>query len=155
MIERRTFLKLGAALGLVRYAEPLQALAERGSPLRSEWVEDRGDFLVVRVPAFQTFADARLPKPTLFLLGEQAVVSHVRVLGFANVSAPNAGRITDCTFDASECAVARERAVLEFSGNGGQIFRNTLIPPPSIDRDVLRLGLSMQNTHDGLRTWIA
>jgi hypothetical protein len=70
---RRTFLRLtGAAAGalvIAKYAEPLAVLADHGP-----WVEDKGDFYIVRVPDFKTFANEHLEKPTIFLLGESATV---------------------------------------------------------------------------------
>lgn len=115
MNNRRGFLKLlGAAVGaaavpgILTYAEPLLAIPIEGR----EWVEDRGDFYVVRVPDFKTFAREVLDKPTIFLLGQQAILTNVLVSGFANLSAPRAGVIRDCTFDAREVASLQPRTVL-------------------------------------------
>lgn len=120
MTTRRIFLKLAgavtglvAASSLVKYAEPYAKLSEIG-----EWIEDRGDFFIVRVPDYKMFAGEILNKPTIFLLGERAVVKDVRVNGFANVHAPNAGMVLGCMFDTSGMKVARNRPIVEIKGFG-------------------------------------
>lgn len=114
-IERRGFLKLGAAivgaLTLTRYAEPaLVALPER-----HEWIEDRGDFVIVRVPDFKAFANEVIAKPAIFVMGQQAIVKDVDVAGFANIYAPKGGMVTESRFNASKMAVDRDRAVVDLN----------------------------------------
>lgn len=117
---RRTFLKLvgaaAGALGITQYAEPL-AIVPDAPPKRGDWIEDRGDFFVVRVPAFHVFASETLDKPTIFILGYQALLRDVLVRGFANVAVPRGGRVLRCHFDASNMAVGRNRPVLELIGS--------------------------------------
>jgi hypothetical protein len=115
---RRTFLKLaGAAVGalaLTRYAEPL-ALVSDVRPKYADWIEDRGDFYIVRVPDFQSFARERLKKPTILLLGENATVADIQVDAFVNIQAPKGGRIMACSFDARNVRVGRNRPVVEIT----------------------------------------
>jgi hypothetical protein len=115
-IERRGFLKLGAALVgalvLTRYAEPVVAVADT----HHDWVEDKGDYVIVRVPDFKTFANEVISKPVIFILGEQAIVRAVEVEGFANIYAPKGGTVLESRFDASRMAVENERAVVGVKG---------------------------------------
>jgi hypothetical protein len=112
---RRTFLRLtGAAAGalvIAKYAEPLAVLADHGP-----WVEDKGDFYIVRVPDFKTFANEHLEKPTIFLLGESATVRSVDVDGFANIFAPKGGIFTQSRIDSSRMAAERARPALTLKG---------------------------------------
>lgn len=139
---RRGFLKLGTAviggMAITRYAEPIIQLADR-----LEWVEDKGDYCIIRVPDFKTFANESITKPAIFILGELAIVRSVRVEGFANIYAPKGGRVMDSLFDSSRMVVKKERPVVnlnakdtiisdcQFIGNGFgsalQITNNGLI----------------------------
>lgn len=117
-IERRGFLKVGTALAggvvLAKYAEPILAAL----PERHEWIEDRGDFLIVRVPDYKTFARERLEKPTIFLMGEQATVRDVHVIGFSNGYVPRGGRFHGCFFDGSGMTTVESRPVFTLKGAG-------------------------------------
>lgn len=110
---RRTFLKAGTAvlgaLTLARYTEPLIAMPDSSH----EWIEDKGDFVIVRVPDFKTFANEVIDRPAIFLLGENANVKHVDVKGYVNLYAPKGGSVTYSKFDASKMLVGRERSVME------------------------------------------
>lgn len=115
MTTRRGFLKLVVAaattvgaLKITRYAEPLLPIAD----VAHDWIEDRGDFYVVRVPDFKIFAREILRKPTIFLLGQQATVYDVAVDSFSNIYAPKGGLVKDCCFDASEDETEQARAVI-------------------------------------------
>jgi hypothetical protein len=110
---RRAFLKAGTAvlgaLTLAKYTEPLIAMPDSSH----EWIEDKGDFVIVRVPDFKTFADEVIDRPAIFLLGENAKVKHVDVKGYVNLYAPKGGSVTYSKFDASKMLVPRERSVME------------------------------------------
>lgn len=113
MLVRRTFLKLAgavSALGLVRYEEPLQAIPNERV---GDWIEDRGDFYIVRVPRWKSFANEFLHKPTIFLLEEGSLISHIGVLGFVNLQSPHGATAIDLAIDASRCSVRRKRPILE------------------------------------------
>lgn len=111
-IERRGFLKLGAALigalTLAKYAEPVVAVADH----HHDWIEDKGDYLIVRVPDFKTFAHEAISKPVIFILGEQAIVRAVEVEGYANIYAPKGGLVTATRFDGSRMVTEKERPLV-------------------------------------------
>lgn len=134
-IERRGFLKLGAALigalTVAKYAEPVVAVADTNF----DWIEDKGDYCIVRVPDFKTFAHEVISKPVIFILGEQAIVRAVEVEGFANIYAPKGGQVTASRFDASRMVTEKDRPVINLNakditisdchliGTGGPAFR--------------------------------
>lgn len=97
---RRGFLKIGTTilggLTVAKYTEPLIDLA----PSVHDWIEDRGDFVIVRVPKFKTFANEVINKPAIFLLGQGSTVTGVDVKGFANVRLGQRSRLLDSRFDA-------------------------------------------------------
>jgi hypothetical protein len=132
-IARRGFLKVGAAilggLAITRYSEPIIQIVEK-----NEWIEDKGDYVIVRVPDFKTFAQEAIGKPAIFILGEQAIVRGVYVNGFANIYAPKGGLVTASRFDASRMLTEKVRPVINLKaedvsindchliGNGGPAF---------------------------------
>jgi hypothetical protein len=115
-IERRGFLRLGAALvgalTLAKYSEPLIVVQDE----HHEWIEDKGDYVIVRVPDFKTFANEVISKPAIFLLGENALIRGVDVAGFSNVYAPKGGAVYGSRFDASRMQVENERPVMNIKG---------------------------------------
>lgn len=115
-MKRRGFLQIGTAvfgsLTLQRYVEPAVEV-----DVVADWITDYGDFLVVRVPAFKSFSNETLHKPTLFLLEEQSIVRNIHVQGFVNVNASRGARITESKIDCSKMIVSRNRAIVEFSKN--------------------------------------
>lgn len=115
-IIRRGFLKLmgaaGAAVALARYSEPVIAM-----PACKDWIEDKGDYYIVRVPDFKTFVNVKLDKPAIFGLGEAAVVRGVSVMGFSNVYAPRGGKVLESQFDARGMTVGRARSVVHLAGS--------------------------------------
>lgn len=118
---RRGFLKLlgavAASVGIVKYAEPLLSIPQAGH----DWIEDRGDFYIVRVPDFKEFARETLEKPTIFLLGEMAIVRDVRVTSFANVHSPRGGLVHGCIFDSSKAEAENDRPVMKLKGESVRV----------------------------------
>ena len=114
---RRTFLKLAgaaaAAMGITRYAEPMEIVPEFR---HGDWIEDRGDFYIVRVPDNKVFANEILTKPTIFLLGQSAIVRQIELHGFCNVHAPRGGEIVGSVIDARKALIGRDRPVMELAG---------------------------------------
>jgi hypothetical protein len=112
---RRGFLKIGAAIvggiAISRYAEPVIKIEQS-----HDWIEDRGDFVIVRVPDFKSFAKETIDKPAIFILGEKSVIDTVAVAGFANIYAPKGGLVIGSQFDASKMATELERSVLNIKG---------------------------------------
>jgi hypothetical protein len=118
---RRTFLKAGTAvlgaLTLAKYTEPLIAMPDSSH----EWIEDKGDFVIVRVPDFKTFANEVIDRPAIIIMGEKSVVREVDVQGYVNVYAPKGGYVTSSRFDASKMMVARARPVMELKAENAVI----------------------------------
>lgn len=114
---RRGFLKLGAAvvgsLAIMRYAEPIIQLTKH-----HEWIEDRGDFVIVRIPDFKSFANEQINKPVVFLMGEQSTIRNIDVKGFANIYAPRGGSFTDSSFDSRHIVTESNRSAIELRGQG-------------------------------------
>lgn len=131
-MRRRGFIQLGTAifgaLTLQRYAEPFVEIVNT-----KDWITDHGDFLVVRVPAFKTFSNEILPKPTLFFMQERSTVRNVEVLGFANISAPMGGTIENSLFDCSKMIVSRNRPIIEINKSRDMLFSGChLIGNPTV-----------------------
>lgn len=108
--NRRSFLKTGTTLVggvlLTKYIEPIVPIAELN---KHEWIEDKGDFYIVRVPDSKTFAKEILDKPTIFLLGHYSVVKDIVVNGYINVAIKGESLIHDCIIDASKIMLPSHR----------------------------------------------
>jgi hypothetical protein len=111
MNTRRTFVKKSMALvgglSVITYAEPKVLFFKD-----VDWVTDKGDYYIVKVPDFKMLSREIFDKPCIILLGERAVVSDVRVQGFVNITAPRCGLVKDCHFDASSSQVLRDRPAM-------------------------------------------
>ena len=115
MMLRRGFLKMVgavAALGVTKYAEPMVPVA----PEYRDWIEDRGDFFILRVPDFKSFAGEVLNKPSLILLGRRAELRNTTVHGYTNLYVPQGGLVSESTFDGSSMKTARDRGTLWVQG---------------------------------------
>ena len=112
---RRGFLKIGAAIlgsiGIVRYSEPLIEIARS-----HKWIEDKGDFVIVRVPDFKSFANETINKPAIFIMGQESTVKNLEVLGFANFYAPEGGSILQSRFDTSRMVTEITRSPVTIKG---------------------------------------
>lgn len=136
MIQRRTFLKVASAtVGVMvihKYAEPFEVLKE------NDWVTDRGDFYIVRVPDFKTFKNELLDKPTIFILGQEAIVYGCQIIGFANIAAPKGGLFSDSVVDTSRMEVPRIRSIVEIGGSNHLVITGLHgISGPSADCGIL------------------
>lgn len=109
---RRAFLRaLGAAaaaIGITRYAEPELLIPD----VHHDWIEDRGDFYVVRVPDFKTFANETLNKPTIFLLGQESTMKYVEVNSYANIAMGLGASVLSSRFDSSKAQAGKPRATV-------------------------------------------
>jgi hypothetical protein len=116
-LQRRGFLKvvsaLAAATGLVRYIETPILM-----PNKHEWIEDMGDYYIVRVPEGKTFANERLDKPTLFGLEDRATVTGIEVLGYANVYHKGQFAFMHSRFDTSKMILDHKRPAMNIIGVG-------------------------------------
>jgi hypothetical protein len=114
---RRGFLKLGAvmlgSIGIIRYSEPIIDIAHS-----HEWIEDKGDYVIVRVPDFKSFANEFINKPAIFIMGQNAIVKNLSLKGFANFYIPNGGIITESHFDTRNMTTENIRNPATFKGHG-------------------------------------
>ena len=105
-------MKLGlvavGSLIVAKYAEPIV-----DTPEIKKWIEDRGDFVIVRIPDFKTFANEVINKPAIFIMGQQAALRGVDVGGYVNVYAPDGGLVEGCRFDASQALAEHDRPVMK------------------------------------------
>jgi hypothetical protein len=93
---------------VAQYVEPLVAM-----PAPKRFVDDRGDYLIVRIPNGEHVRDEEFKKPILLVLeGPYALFSSCLVTGFANVLAPNGGLIYDCLFDGAAMRTKNPRSVV-------------------------------------------
>ena len=122
MLLRRAFLKLAGASAVAAYAEPMIALESA----RHEWVEDRGDFYLIRVPDFKTFARESLDKPTILILGASAKALDVLVDGYLNVFAPAGGLVSGFFVDGRNMRTEKARSAVFIKGDG-LTFRDSYI----------------------------
>lgn len=93
----------------------------------NEWITDRGDFYIVRVPEGKTFSKHDFDKSVVFYLEHQATVSMVSVMGFTNlILESDAARFTDGYLDCSNTKLAsgKERAcmVVDNRSKSGQSY---------------------------------
>lgn len=130
MIERRGFLKvlgaIAASTGIIHYAEAKVLMPEQGS-----WIEDKGDYYIVRIPDGKTFAHETLDKPTIFGFGQDSRVEYVTVNGFVNMYMPRGGYVYGSKFDASKCAMHGRREVILVDGENCN-FRTCDITGPKM-----------------------
>ncbi len=119
--NRRTFLKTGTVLVggvlLFKYIEPIVPIAE---PKKHEWVEDKGDFYIVRVPDTKSFVNETLDKPTIFLLGENTLIKGLNIKGYINVAYKGNCAISDLYLDTSKMTLPNERSLM-YIENGSKI----------------------------------
>lgn len=129
---RRTFLKVLGAGAAVASAPQLYREAHRFVSQPKDWIEDRGDFLVVRIPDGKTFANEVLGKPTLLFMGNKTQFRNCEVKGFCNLYAKTDFAVLDSTFDVSNVRMTEDRAALYIvKGNQGLVdgFRVIGLPP--------------------------
>jgi len=115
MIERRGFLKIATTLMggamLATYTEPLIKLA---TPESHKWIEDKGDFYIVRVPMYKSFTKEHLDRPTIFLMDNYSIVSDVTVIGYSNFKTQGSRIISNCCFDITNTKTVNERSAVLF-----------------------------------------
>lgn len=117
MIARRGFLRLlgaaGVAAGLVKYAEPIVEFVQDGA-----WIEDKGSFLILRIPDGKTFANETFRKPVLVMMGLRSILRDTEFIGVVNIDAGKGGALIQGNiFDASRVLTDRVRPVIEMRGN--------------------------------------
>ena len=120
MIERRTFLKLASAVGLAKYSEPV--VARLVEPARHQWIEDKGDYIIVRVPECKTFANETLLKPAILLLGSGSIVSRITSKSYVNALFEPGSVMKECLLDGRHMTTEEPRAVMMVAGSGFDIL---------------------------------
>lgn len=127
MISRRGFLKTSMALiggaVIATYVEPLITLVNTPR----DWIEDRNDFYIVRIPDGKTFAKETLTKPTLFVFGLGSVVDRVQVSGFVNLCGGAGTRVTNSFFDCSKCFIEGRKSVVHVASMQGLLIADCQI----------------------------
>ncbi len=123
MMLRRTFAKLGAILvggaPVINYAEPLAIVRSTAK----DWVEDCGDFYVVRVPASGVFARETMDKPTLILAGPHSIIRDCEFNGFVNARSEGRLAVIGCKFDVLMSRAAGREAIIDATlGDGGHFY---------------------------------
>lgn len=136
MLNKRGFLKIASALvgGLTfsKYTNAELLVPEKNVSVFQDWIEDRGDFYVVRVPDFKSFSNEILNKPTVFLAGHNSSISRIRIDGFVNIHSKNGHiRLTESEIDATRHAFDGRRSVIEVSGYSGLEFSDCHIKCPA------------------------
>ena len=108
-MQRRSFLSVlagaSAALGLARYAEPFALTPDA----HHEWVEDKGDYVIIRVPDFKTFARETINKPAILLLGKEATAHDVKFKSYLNLHGKPGSVLRDFSVDASRATTETPR----------------------------------------------
>jgi hypothetical protein len=131
-MKRRGFIKIGAAIlgsiGIVRYSEPLIEIAQS-----HEWIEDKGDFVIVLVPDFKSFVNETINKPAIFIIGQASMVKNLEVLGFANFYAPEGGSILQSRFDASRVVAESSRSAAIIKGQGVIMNGCSIMTAPAVN----------------------
>lgn len=99
---RRTFLKTATALvgGVLaaKYLEPLTNISQ----IHNDWIEDKGDYYIVRIPDNSIFSNEILDKPTIFVTGAYVALKRLEITGFVNIIAKGPISVMDSMFDASK-----------------------------------------------------
>ena len=142
MTTRRTFLALAgaaAASPLVTYAEPLLLVPDthRG------WIEDKGEYFIVRVPAGKTFSRETFTKPVILLMGSGAWVRDISVSAYMNVSAQDGCLLDRVLVDASSATTVQPRPTVRIKGANCQ-FRGWSITAGRGDT----VGLHIEDSHE-------
>lgn len=114
MLIRRSFLKIAsaAASSLAVYREPLSLLTDP----HNDWLEDRGSFVIIKVPDNKTLKNITVPKPAIISLGLSATMVDVAIRGFANIIGKPGAHVLECTFDASSMRAELDRCVVHLGG---------------------------------------
>lgn len=120
MLVRRTFMKLGVqavgALSVVRYADAFQPIPESRM-----WIEDKGDFCIVRVPENKTFDNEVFEKPVIFIMGDGANVLRTTVNSFSNFAVGRNALVSDCVFDVGNSVMKDRKEVVIMDGHSATI----------------------------------
>lgn len=121
-ITRRGFLRvLSGASAVIAITSTARSLMlydeqdlERPISLRyRDWVEDRGDFYVVRVPSGKSFAKEFLNKPVVMILGRGSLATNLRIDGFVNLYGDRGSVLSNTYIDSSGYQSVQSRSALK------------------------------------------
>lgn len=128
-LKRRGFLKLGAVtvggLAVTKYAEPFIT-----TPESKDWITDKGDYVIVRVPDYKTFAREVIDKPAIFILGTRSFVSGVDVTGFVNVAFSPGSVFEQSRINCEKVIAQGARHPMVITGRDGFLQYNTFVCGP-------------------------
>lgn len=135
MTTRRAFLKvaagLAAGLGLTKYAEPLLAISDQG-----DWIEDRGSFVILRVPDGKSFANEVINKPAIVLLGVKSAIRDTSFNSYMNIKFSPNSIAESLKVDTTTSYTERARSSIVISGEGGNFRDSQIVSGP---RDLFAL----------------
>lgn len=141
--NRRAFLKIAGALGVVCYAEPLLAIEPE-----HDWVQDKGSYLLVRIPDGKTFANETFTKPAVILMGAYSEMRDIRSNSYANIACAGGNRIRDLAFDCRGMMTEKPRSIILVRGDSyiveGAHFQLSQYATSAIEVEESR-GMSLQN----------
>jgi len=94
--------------GLTLLDEPELLIADS----HKDWIEDKGEFYIVRVPDYKTFARETLNKPTILLLGENSIAKDLDINGYLNVELSHESLFIDSRIDSSKYITTLDRSIV-------------------------------------------
>lgn len=132
-LSRRGFLRVagaaGAVLGagVVLYRETTNLVL----PTSNDWIEDRGDFLIVRVPDEKMFKGEKLLKPTILVMGMRSMVRDCEVYGYLNILGKGDWGFNENYVDCRKTAMTKDRPIIlvQSAGRKTTINYNYLVGP--------------------------
>lgn len=120
-LSRRGFLKVGVAsvagVLLAKYAEPVMSILDN----KGDWITDKGDYYILRIPDFKSFANHKFDKPLIVVMGESSRMHHTTVQGMTNIIVPKGGEVTECEFNCKEFLTEEPRPVVKVSENSNKV----------------------------------
>lgn len=144
-LSRRGFMVAASALAAsVGIGNKLVTLieTENETPIQkySDWITDRGDYYIVRIPHGKSFSNHTFDKSVAFYMENDTTVSNVSVNGFTNLimqQKDSRVMVRDSLFDSTSTKLAsgKSRAVVLIDGSLDQsVFTGLHVQPgPSND----------------------
>lgn len=126
-MQRRSFLALAGATSLACYAEPFTLIQDA----RHEWIEDKGDYVIIRVPDFKTFASETISKPAILLLGQGATARDVEFGSYLNLHGKPQSRLMKFRLDASRATTQTPRPTLRMNASHALVIDGAIQTGPT------------------------
>lgn len=128
-MQRRTFLKVlgagAAAIGigskLNQYLESTEFIPEYSQ--YKDWIQDKGSYLLVRIPDGKSMANVTFDKPTLFIMGEHSWLDRIRMNDYCNIYAPSHAKIINSLFDIEQSVIVNDsnRTAIKLCDNASNL----------------------------------